>query len=195
MYGQWTLVFLNATMFAVFLLLIPHRRRVKSRPGGVYLAFIVSFFVEMYGIPFTAYLVTALLGRAMPGGPLAPLYGYLGLEKWYPLIGNAGLGLMIGGMLLIILGWWQIHRGGDKLVTTGLYAHMRHPQYLGFLSMTLGMLVQWLTAPGLIMWPLLAAAYVRAAREEEAELEREFGKKYAGYRGRVPFMVPLARRR
>lgn len=67
------------------------------------------------------------------------------------------LGSMITfvGVLLIVLGWWEVYRAKNQLATEGIYRYLRHPQYLGILLVTAGWLVHWPTIPGLAMWPIL----------------------------------------
>jgi protein-S-isoprenylcysteine O-methyltransferase Ste14 len=40
------------------------------------------------------------------------------------------------------------------------------------------------------MWPVLAFAYYRLAKREEAEMEKEFGEAYRKYRAKVPMFIP-----
>jgi len=47
----------------------------------------------------------------------------------------------------------------------------------------------------LIMWPILAFAYYRLAKQEESEMEQRFGEEYAAYKRRVPMFIPLSFRR
>lgn len=54
-----------------------------------------------------------------------------------------------------------------RLASTGLYAHVRHPQYGGLLLIMIGFLVQWPTIPTLAMFPVLVIVYARLARSEE----------------------------
>jgi protein-S-isoprenylcysteine O-methyltransferase Ste14 len=67
------------------------------------------------------------------------------------------------------------------LATTGAYAYIRHPQYVGFIIIMLGFLLQWPTVLTLLMFPLLVAMYVRLARLEEADGRRTFGAAYDAY--------------
>jgi protein-S-isoprenylcysteine O-methyltransferase Ste14 len=89
---------------------------------------------------------------------------------------------------MIILGWsrifrqyWSKDKGKGQLVTTGIYRYIRHPQYTGFLMITLGMLFEWATLPMLIMYPILIVLYVRLAKKEEADMRLEFGPAYDEY--------------
>jgi len=99
--------------------------------------------------------------------------------------------MMVLGAAFIIVGWKKIHKSEDRLITDGIYAYVRHPQYLGFLLLTLGMLVQWVTFLTALMWPILAVLYYRLAKEEEKELEKKFGKEYLEYKRKVPMFIPI----
>ncbi len=77
-----------------------------------------------------------------------------------------------------------------QLATTGPYAHMRHPQYAGFILIMLGFLVQWPTILTLAMFPFLVWMYVRLARREEREVRAELGETYARYAATTPVFIP-----
>jgi protein-S-isoprenylcysteine O-methyltransferase Ste14 len=67
---------------------------------------------------------------------------------------------------------------------------VRHPQYLGFLIIMAGFLLQWPTLLTLLMFPVLVVVYLRLARKEERLMESEFGETYAAYRRQVPGFFP-----
>lgn len=81
--------------------------------------------------------------------------------------------------------------GSGELGTTGLYARIRHPRYLGMMAAVAGscLLVGsprlWAVAGG---WWLVAMATIQM---EERELRRRFGAAYAEYAKRVPALLPL----
>jgi uncharacterized membrane protein len=80
----------------------------------------------------------------------------------------------------------------QTLVTTGLHSRMRHPIYLGHLSMLAG----WTVASGLtVNFVLLAVSalitFPLMIWVEERELERRFGDSFSQYKARVPLM-PLS---
>jgi protein-S-isoprenylcysteine O-methyltransferase Ste14 len=86
----------------------------------------------------------------------------------------------------------EILQGGDqqRLVTTGIRSHVRHPVYLGHLCEMLA----WSAGTGLaVCWALAAVAIVTGAvmiKMEDKELEKRFGQEYRHYRSRVPALLP-----
>jgi protein-S-isoprenylcysteine O-methyltransferase Ste14 len=194
-FGQWGAVVLWVAFFALFLLFTPFYKKSQRKPASVYLAFIIALAFEMFGVPLTMYIITWALGSQLPEGVL---WGHTLVQQ----IGLAGTYLMyilgLVGAILIILGWREIYRqywskeeGTGKLVTSGIYAYIRHPQYTGFMLITLGMLLEWATLPLLVMWPILFLLYYRLAKREEADMEAEFGDAYRQYRQRTSMFVPL----
>ena len=198
-YGQWGAVASWFIVFAVFILFLPYNRKTSRKPTNMYLAFIVASALEMFGIPLSMYFVAWALGIQLPAGllwghTLQQIIGYWGMY--------IGFGLNIVGGALIFSGWkaiyksyWNSESGEGKLVTKGIYAYIRHPQYTGFMLMTLGLLVHWATIPLLVMWPLLIFQYYRLARREETEMIAEFGEEYSSYMEKTPRFFPTLSRR
>jgi protein-S-isoprenylcysteine O-methyltransferase Ste14 len=197
-YGFWSLVVVNAAIFVLLALsfLTPVQRR-EWRSFGVFTAFVVALFTEMYGVPLTIYVLTAVLGSRYPAlNPFSHASGHLwitlfGGGAWMSgvihLVSNA---LMGAGLLLMWAGWRKIHQAQGALVTDGVYARVRHPQYAGLFLITVGMLVQWPTIITVATWPLLLTVYYRLARREEREAEALYGEAYRVYRARVPMFLP-----
>jgi len=77
-----------------------------------------------------------------------------------------------------------------RLATAGPYARIRHPQYVGFILIMFGFLLQWPTLVTLVMFPILVTMYVLLARREEREAEAEFGDEYRRYAARTPAFLP-----
>jgi protein-S-isoprenylcysteine O-methyltransferase Ste14 len=196
---DWGFVVLNIALFSLFVIFIRFRRRVTRLPSSIYLAFIVALFTEMYGFPLTMYILTWLFGSTFPGClwyPLAVLTGEnLFTSIFLGLILPISNIIILLGILLIIFGWRKIYRAKGQLVTTGIYGHVRHPQYLGFLLFTLGMNILWITISALLLWPILAILYYRLAKAEEKEMEKNFGEEYRKYERTVPMFIPRIRKK
>jgi protein-S-isoprenylcysteine O-methyltransferase Ste14 len=85
------------------------------------------------------------------------------------------------------------NRTGDRLITTGIRAHVRHPVYLAHLCE----MFAWSLGTGLLVcWLLTAFALATGTvmiRMEDAELDKRFGEEFVEYRRRVPAVVPRLR--
>ena len=93
-------------------------------------------------------------------------------------------------MIIVIIGWHQIHAAAG-LVTTGLYKYIRHPQYTGFFLIMTGWLLHWETTLTLLMYPILAITYYLLALKEDRDLKNEFGDEYKVYSQKTPMFIPI----
>ncbi|MFJ9870239.1 methyltransferase family protein [Streptomyces sp. NPDC101165] len=100
------------------------------------------------------------------------------------------------GFWLIAAVWKVLHEAAqhDRLATTGHYAHVRQPQYDGFVLVMIGFLLQWPTIPVLIMFPVLVYVYARLAGSEVREVVRQFGPEWDAYAGDTPRFAPRRRK-
>ena len=100
--------------------------------------------------------------------------------------------LIFGGFVLLWAAWKVLYdaQRTQTLATTGPYAYVRHPQYVGFILIMLGFLFQWPTFVTLIMFPVLVTMYVSLARREEREVLSEFGEIYKRYMDSTPAFFP-----
>lgn len=200
-YGLWVLVVLNSAIFIIFAFSFfkPETKR-DWRSFGAFSAFIVALFVEMYGFPLTIYLFSGWLTSKFPGVDfMAHENGHL-LHTIFGLSGNAHFDVLhiasiifIGlGFLLLSSAWRVLYEAqkAGKLAVTGLYARVRHPQYIGFVAIMFGFLLQWPTIVTVIMFPILVTMYLRLAKKEETDSQARFGKAWDDYAARVPAFIP-----
>ena len=191
-YGLWSLVIINSAVFIFFALSFakPQSRR-DWRYFGAFSAFIVALFAEMYGFPLTIYLLSGWLQSRYPqldllshdaGHLWSTILGLKGNPHWGALHILSDL-LILMGFLLIAAAWRVLHEAQRRqaLATTGPYAYVRHPQYVGFILIMLGFLLQWPTLLTLLMFPILVVMYVHLARREKAEVAATFGEEYRRY--------------
>ena len=200
-YGLWPLVIINAAIFIIFAFSFSKPRTARDwRSFGAFSAFLIALFTEMYGFPLTIYLLSGWLASNYPGvDVLAHNSGHL----WQTLLGWKGDphftpmhwlsdGLIAAGFILVGAAWDVLYKAqrAHQIATTGPYAYMRHPQYIGFIVIMLAFLIQWPTLITLLMFPILVTMYIRLARREEREALAEFGEAYATYAANTPAFFP-----
>jgi protein-S-isoprenylcysteine O-methyltransferase Ste14 len=205
-YGLWMIVIINSLIFIIFAAsFIQPKTKLDWRSLGAFSAFIIAMFTEMYGFPFTIYLLSGWLQSKFPqidifshenGHLWQTLFGLQGNPHMNPIHLLSNL-LIISGFLMVYLAWKKLlsAQKSNTLATTGPYALVRHPQYCGLLLVMTGFLIMWPTLLTLIMFPVMVAVYLRLSRLEEKLVRSEFGKEYGIYAARVPAYMPFFRTR
>lgn len=200
-YGLWSLVVINSFVFIIFAFSFykPCTRR-DWRSFGAFSAFIVALFTEMYGFPLTIYFLSGWLQSRYPGIEwfahdsghlLEMLFGWRANPHFGPfhLLSMIFIG---GGFILLASAWTVLYQAQHthRLAVAGPYARVRHPQYVAFVLIMSGFLLQWPTIVTLVMFPILVYMYVRLAHREEREVLAEFGEEYARYAAKTPAFFP-----
>jgi protein-S-isoprenylcysteine O-methyltransferase Ste14 len=203
-YGLWLLVILNSLVFILFAFSFYRPRTTRDwRSFGAFSAFLVALFTEMYGFPLTIYLLSGWLQSRYPGVDwfshdaghlLEMLFGWRANPHFGPFH-LLSMVFIAGGFWLLASAWKMLYRAqrSATLATGGPYAYVRHPQYVAFVLIMFGFLLQWPTLLTLVMFPVLVYMYARLARREEREVEAEFGEAYRRYAARVPGFIPRLR--
>ncbi|MFA4819009.1 MAG: isoprenylcysteine carboxylmethyltransferase family protein [Patescibacteria group bacterium] len=200
-YGLWPLVIIISLALIAFAASFVRPKTARDwRSLGVFSAFVVALFAEMYGFPLTIYLVSGWLVKNVPGIDLfshnsghlfEDLFGWGGDPHFGPFH-IASYILIFYGFALLANAWKALYaaRRQHTLAVTGPYARVRHPQYVGFVIIMLGFLLQWPTLLTLVMFPILVWMYVRLARREEADARKEFGEVWEAYTRQTPAFIP-----
>ncbi|MFM0327855.1 methyltransferase family protein [Caballeronia glebae] len=200
-YGLWGLVAINSLIFIVFAFSFfkPNTARDWRTFGG-FSAFVVALFAEMYGFPLTLYLLSGWLQSRFPQ---VNLLNHDAGHIWWTMTGQHGnphlalphvasIVLIFGGFYLLSISWHVLYEAqhAGQLATTGPYAKVRHPQYIAFVVIMTGFLLQWPTLVTIVMFPILVAMYVRLARHEESDSEQRFGQTWRDYAAHTPRFIP-----
>jgi methanethiol S-methyltransferase len=200
-YGFWSLVVINSLVFIIFGFSFARPQSKRDwRSFGAFSAFLVALFTEMYGFPLTIYMLSGWLASRFPGIDfLSHDAGHL-LEVIFGWKSNPHFGafhvlsnvFIIAGFWLLASAWKVLYEAqrGRRLANTGAYSRVRHPQYIGFVPLMFGFLLQWPTLVTLAMFPVLVFMYARLAMREEAGMLAQFGEEYRRYRERVPAFIP-----
>ena len=193
--GAWALaaIMIVVASWVLYRYLAPKTWREWASAGLVQ-AFIIALYAEMYGFPLTIYLLVRFFGLDKRT---------LNANLWSTLLGMGETGMMISmvlgyalllvGIGLFIQGWRELYRARhqNRLVTDGLYALVRHPQYSALFIALFGEgVVHWPTVFSITVFPIIVLAYTLLARREERRVTQEFGDAYRAYRARVPMFFP-----
>lgn len=200
-YGLWGLVIVNAAFFIFFAWSFYKPITARDwRSFGLFSAFLVALFAEMYGFPLTLFLLSGWLSSRYPsvnwlshdaGHLLEMLFGWRTNPHFGPFH-IASFLFIGGGFWLLATAWPVLYRAQKRhqMACDGPYARIRHPQYAGFFLIMTGFLLQWPTLLTLAMYPVLVWMYARLAIAEERESLRQFGDAYRRYMESVPRFIP-----
>src|ERR1039457_4890882 len=117
--------------------------------------------------------------------------------RWLPdVVVSAGVVLTAAGVVMWLVGAVTVMRAynRDQLVTSGIFALVRHPIYAAWIT---------LIFPGLALltrsWPMLITPWIayaifrRLIHREDEYLEQRFGQAYRDYRRRVNEVIAVPR--
>ena len=204
-YGLWSLVIINSLIFIIFAFSFTKPKSPRDwRSFGAFSAFIVALFTEMYGFPLTLYLLSGWIQTRFPK---LDIFSHDAGHLWWTLLGWKGdphlnpIHLLsnvfiFGGLIYLGSAWEVLYKAqrAHTLATSGPYATIRHPQYLAFIIIMFGFLLQWPTILTLLMFPILVFMYTRLARWEERDALAEFGDEYRRYAENTPAFFPWGKK-
>ncbi len=119
-------------------------------------------------------------------------------NRWFFLIGLIIIGMGLTAMILTISLFIREGKGTlapwnppIKLLTGGIYSHVRNPMIMGVLTVLLGESIAMLSVKiGLWALSFFIINHIYFIMYEEPKLERRFGEKYAEYKKNVPRWIP-----
>ena len=177
--------------------------RSRALIGGVIaLYFVIALEVLIMISPFAAFFYTAFnpvllfLAQWPATSWLAAFFlphMVLPPGLFLQAVRVAGSALFVGGAVMFL--WCAVQVYGHKLLRRGpalggLYAWIRHPQYLALGMTGLGLAILWPRFLTLALWSVMVALYYLLARDEERRMSGQFGDQYREYMTRTGMFLP-----
>jgi protein-S-isoprenylcysteine O-methyltransferase Ste14 len=114
-----------------------------------------------------------------------------GLLKFIRVMGSI---LFVLGVVIFLVCAFQIYiakLGRKGAVLSGIYAVIRHPQYLGLALAGLGLSILWPRFLTVALWLLMALAYYILAKDEERRMLKSYGESYSLYMKKTGMFLPM----
>ncbi|NQT85715.1 isoprenylcysteine carboxylmethyltransferase family protein [bacterium] len=180
----------------------PDSQKKKATDGkplpriGQFLLKVLAFFVILEPIwmllPFAGFLYgSGLRIQVLARNPETAwlthfVFPVLTLGPTGPILVVVGFGIFLVGAGQIY--WAKFRHSG--MVTKGLYAYVRHPQYTALTFFGVGLLLAWGRAIMFLAFFLMMFLYYFLAKSEERKCIELFGDEYVAYRDRMSFSIP-----
>jgi len=146
---------------------------------GIWLSPQPRFKISLFNI---ALNLSPILNFSIPVIHLIISIPIISVGAWYGIVGVKEETLKVA----------ETHRP-EKVVTSGIYSKVRHPQYFGAILAHLGISFLLSAFYSLLSTPLVILIIYLLLWKEEKELLREFGKDYELYKKSVPMILPRIR--
>jgi methanethiol S-methyltransferase len=184
----WMACVVYSTIPSFWLMIHPHAAAWRARRSSPY-SLLIPAWLAMW------LVVAAVTWR------WRTVHVYSSPWAWVPAVALFAIGIWLYKQAGIDFGWKVLggvpelhHRTREqRLITSGIRAHVRHPVYLAHLLE----MFAWSIGTGLaVCYALTALAIVTGmvmVRMEDHELEARFGIAYREYRRTVPSIIPALR--
>jgi protein-S-isoprenylcysteine O-methyltransferase Ste14 len=138
-----------------------------------------------FTIPFLNLILfeIPLLNISIPLFHLLIFVPFIILGIWFGIVGVRGTTLKVS----------ETHKA-EKIITTGIYSTIRHPQYFGGVLSHIAITFLLSSFYSLISTPLIILINIVLCWKEEKELIKEFGDDYKEYKKNVPMFFPKIKR-
>ena len=151
--------------------------------GTVEFIILVGLWVSpqpTFVIPIFSNLAISIVNLSIPILHLIISLPLTAVGAWFGIEGVRATGMKVA----------ETHCLPKKIVTTGVYSIVRHPQYLGWILAHIGISILLSVWYSMLFTPVLLALIYLISKKEEDELIEEFGKEYEDYRKEVSMLIP-----
>jgi protein-S-isoprenylcysteine O-methyltransferase Ste14 len=132
------------------------------------------------------------------------LMAFFRLFNWYAHDFLAYFFMGTGAFLFVwgVFVWFQARSGKKKVASSWIYRFSRHPQYLGWILWSYGLMLYGPTLnqmkkswgwSGTLPWLLSTMVIIGICMLEEIHMKKIAGKNYEEYRDKTPFLFPIPR--
>lgn len=104
-----------------------------------------------------------------------------------------GLVVAVAGATVFLICAFQVYKSKvfqTGMVTTGIYKHLRHPQYTALIVVGAGFVMMWGRFIAYLSFFLMTYLYYLLAKEEERICISKFGSSYEKYRKKTMGLLP-----
>jgi protein-S-isoprenylcysteine O-methyltransferase Ste14 len=133
-----------------------------------------------------------------------PIAALLGTQTGLVISSYLAYLVLGAGLIVFFMGtltWFYGKLEGKKIFDFWIYKYSRHPQYLGFIMWSYGVMLLTTLEPAHFIrqpepslpWLISALLVICLALAEEIEMFKRADRRYREYRKRTPFMLPLPR--
>ena len=131
-------------------------------------------------IPIFSNSIISIAGLSIPTLHLIISLPAIAVGAWFGIEGVRETGMELA----------ETHCSPKKILNTGIYSTVRHPQYFGWILAHAGISVLLCAWYSMLYTPVLIALIYLVSKKEENELIKEFGKEYEYYKKQVPMLIP-----
>ena len=167
---------------------------MSSKPEVIIFFSETRFFLCLFGIWISpqprfkisffdlAWNLSPIINFSIPIIHLIISIPVTGVGAWYGIVGVKEITIKVA----------ETHRP-EKVVNSGIYSKIRHPQYFGAILSHIGISFLLSSFYSLLFTPLIIIIIYVMSWKEERELLREFGTDYETYKKKVPMLFPKIR--
>ncbi len=179
-----------------------HARKRFAASSAIFLSFVVAFEIVIMISPFAFFFYWVF-------NPFLLALSQSSMTRWLTafflphmivppdglliLIRISGSVFFVAGMVVFLVCALQVYLGKllkRGVATKGLYALIRHPQYLGLGLAALGLAIMWPRFLTLVLFAVMLFLYYLLAKDEERRMINRFGESYVSYMNRTGMFFP-----